>query len=99
MCISKMSRGGGGVYLEGDFDGEEKLIRWLDREIVEGGNAVGERVRRRKKERRGGREARLNRSVPRRAPALVAPCCVPRAPARVASYRPPWHGRLTTCAP
>jgi hypothetical protein len=52
MCISKMSRGGGGVYLEGDFDGEEKLIQWPDREIVEGGNVVGERVRRRKKEMR-----------------------------------------------
>jgi hypothetical protein len=56
MCISKMSRGGGGVYLEGDFDGEEKLIRRPDREIVEGGSAVGERVRRRKEERKERRK-------------------------------------------
>jgi hypothetical protein len=44
--------GGGGVYLGRDFDGGEKEFWSLNREIVRAGDVDGERVRRRKKERR-----------------------------------------------
>jgi hypothetical protein len=50
--ISKMSGGGGGAYLRGEFDRGEKDLRWSELEIAGGDGGNGERGRRRKKERR-----------------------------------------------
>jgi hypothetical protein len=49
MCITKMSEGGGGVYLGGEFDREERELRWPDKEIIRAGGRIGKRRRRRKK--------------------------------------------------
>jgi hypothetical protein len=43
MCITKMSRGGGGVYLEGEFDRGERELMWLNKEIAGGGGWIRER--------------------------------------------------------
>jgi hypothetical protein len=50
MCITKISWGGGGVYLGGEFDGGEIDLWWPDRQIAGGGVMTRERGRRRKKE-------------------------------------------------
>jgi hypothetical protein len=44
-----MSEGGGGVYLGGEFDREERELRWPDKEIIRAGGRIGKRRRRRKK--------------------------------------------------
>jgi hypothetical protein len=63
MCISKISGGGGGVYLGEEFHGGERELWWPDGEIAEDGGGNGERMKRRKRERRRRRkkEAQPNR--------------------------------------
>jgi hypothetical protein len=51
-----MSRGGGGVYLGGEFDGGEWELRWPNNQIIRGGGGIRERGRRRKKERKERRK-------------------------------------------
>jgi hypothetical protein len=68
MCVSKMSGGGGRVYLRGEFDGEEGDLRWPELEIVGGGSGNEERGRRRNKERKKEEEeerVRSNRYAPK----------------------------------
>jgi hypothetical protein len=70
-----MSGGGGRVYLRGDFDGGKKELRW--QEIARGGDAVEEKVRRRK-ERRTKEKSFSSRLCVQRSLVSVAHCCVPR---------------------
>jgi hypothetical protein len=71
-----MSGGGGRVYLRGDFDGGKKELRW--QEIARGGDAVEEKVRRRK-ERRTKEKVSAQRLCVQRSLVSVAHCCVPRS--------------------
>jgi hypothetical protein len=56
--------------------------------------AMEREVSGRKKERRKKEGASPKTLCTRRALASLAPYCGPRAPARVASFCPPWRGRL-----
>jgi hypothetical protein len=95
MCISKISGGGGGVYLGKEFHGGERELRWPDSEIAGGGSGNGERMGEGRKK-GGEEERRLDRVViHRRAPPYLAPNCDPRAPVSVAPSCSSWHKSAT----